>query len=154
MRSLAAAIISAAALFSLSARAEVVRFPETGFPAFVITTPDGWTHQPDGDGNMLLIAGSKTASYALTVGSYSGSLDDRANAPQSMGPAKISGYRGYTYDSDMVNSSGVRVNVHMVAVKIGTNDMASITMLSVEGIAGDDYQAAQSVLRNTSLVAK
>jgi hypothetical protein len=71
-----------------------------------------------------------------------------------MGPAKISGYRGYTYDSDMVNSSGVRVNVHMVAVKIGTNDMASITMLSVEGIAGDDYQAAQSVLRNTSLVAK
>ncbi len=147
-------------LASASARAESIRFPETGTPAFVITTPDGWTHQPDGDGNMLLISGNKTSSYALTIGSYDGTLDDLATGamktagakpPQTMGPTSISGFRGYMYDSDMVNPSGVHVNVHMVAVKTDTAHMASITMLTVDGIGGDDYAAAQSVLTNTTI---
>ncbi|HJW39613.1 MAG TPA: hypothetical protein VJ476_00120 [Rhizomicrobium sp.] len=155
------AALGAAVFFSMPVRAEQVRFPQTGAPAFVITTPDGWTHQPDGDGNMLLISGNKTASYALTIGSYSGNLDDLAtgamkaagaNAPQQMGPTIISGFRGYEYDSSMVNPSGVHVNVHMVAVKTDAGHMASVTMLTVDGIASEDYQAAQSVLANTSIV--
>ena len=155
------AALGAAVLFSVSARAEVIRFPETGSPAFVITTPDGWTHEPDGDGNMLLIAGNKTASYALTIGSYDGTLDDLATGamktagaqpPQQMGPTSISGYRGYMYDSSMVNPAGVHVNVHMVAVKTDAAHMATITMLTVDGIGGDDYQGAQSVLANTTIV--
>ena len=151
----------AAVLFaSTSVRAELVRFPETGTPAFVISTPDGWTHQPDGDGNMLLIAGNKTASYALTVGTYDGTLDDLAvvamkaagaKPPQMMGPTAISGFRGYIYDSDMMNQAGIHVNVHMVAVKVGTGNIATVTMLSVDGIGSDDYTAAKSVLQNTAI---
>jgi len=154
----------AAILFAgAAANAETVRFPETGAPAIVVTTPADWTHQPDGDGNMLLISGNKSASYALTVGPYDGTLDDLAsgamksagaNPPQIMGPTAISGLRGYMYDTDMVNPSGVHVNVHMVAVKIDPGHMASITLLTVDGIAGTDYQAARSVLENTSIIDK
>ncbi len=68
MRLSAAAFLGAVAFALLPARAEVVRFPETGGPAFVITSPAGWTHEPDGDGNMLIVAGNKTASYALPIG--------------------------------------------------------------------------------------
>ncbi len=156
----AAAVLAAMLLCALSARAETVRFPETGDPAFVITTPDDWTHRPDGSGNLLLIAGNKSASYALTVGPYKGTLDDLANGamktaganpPQQMGPTKISGYRGYIYDTDLTNPSGVHVNVHMVAVKTGKSGMASITELTIDGIGADDYAAAQSVLTNTQI---
>ncbi len=161
---LPAAAFLAAAFFTLSpARAEVVRFPETGAPAFFIATPDGWTHQPDGDGNMLLVAGNKTASYALTISDYSGTLDDLAagamktagaNPPQQMGPIAISGFRGYMYDSDMSNDQGTRINVHLVVLKLDASHMASITRLTIDGIGGEDYAAAQSVLENTSLIAK
>ena len=148
---------------SAAANAETVRFPETGAPAVAVTTPDGWTHQPDGDGNMLLISDNKTASYAITVSAYDGTLDELANGamksaganpPQIMGPTAISGFRGYMYDTDMVNPSGVHVNVHMVAVKIDAGHIASITLLTVDGIAGTDYQAARSVLENTSIINK
>ena len=158
---LVAAACGAALFLSASARAEIVRFPETGNPAFLITTPDDWTHQPDGDGNLLLIAGNKTASYALTVGAYDGTLDDLATGamkaagaepPQQMGPTQISGYRGYAYDSSMVNPRGVHVNVHFVAVKTDAAHMASITMLTVDGIGTGDYQAAHSVMDNTQIV--
>jgi hypothetical protein len=156
----ASIILAATMVLAAGAQAETVRFPETGAPAFVVVTPDGWTHQPDGDGNMLLIAGNHTASYALTVGDYQGTLDDLAkgamksagaNVPQNMGPTQISGFRGYMYDTNMVNPTGVHVNVHMVAVKTDDTHMASITLLSVDGIGGDDYAAAHSVLDNTTI---
>ncbi len=149
-------VVAASVLLGMSARAEDVRFPETGSPALVVHTPDGWTHQPDGDGNMLLIAGNHTASFALTVGSYVGTLDDlaaatmrtaQANPPQNMGPTQISGYRGYMYDTNMVNPSGIHVNVHMVVVKTDASHMASITLLSVDGIGGGDYAAARGAGR-------
>ncbi|HUO89543.1 MAG TPA: hypothetical protein VMU08_10240 [Rhizomicrobium sp.] len=157
-RILLAAAFAAAA--GANARAEVVRFPETGYPAFVVTTPDGWTHQPDGDGNMLLVAGDRSASYALTISHYVGTLDAlaveamkvaKANPPQQMGPTSISGWYGYMYDSDMTNPSGIHVYVHMVALKIGGDSIGSITRLTIDGIAPGDYAAAQSVLANTRI---
>ncbi len=161
MRLPAAAFLGAVAFALLPAWAEVVRFPETGAPAFVVTTPDGWTHAPDGNGNMLLVAGNKTASYALTIDTYAGTLDDLAagamkaagaNPPQQMGPAAISGFRGYMYDSDMSNDHGTHINIHLVVLKLDASHMASITRLTIDGIGGEDYAAAQSVLENTSLV--
>ena len=156
------ALTAAALLAAGSAHAESVRFPETGDPAFVIQTPDGWTHKPDGDGNMLLIAGDKTASYALTIGSYSGTLDALAagamkvagaNPPQQMGPTQISGFRGYMYDSDMTNAGGVHINVHLVVVKLDTAHMASITRLTIDGITAQGYTDANSVLANATITA-
>jgi hypothetical protein len=149
-------------LFAGAAAAETVRFPETGDPAFVIQTPDGWTHMPDGNGNMLLVAGDKSASYALTIGTYSGTLDDLAadsmkvagaNPPQQMGPTAISGFRGNMYDSDMSNDKGTHINVHLVIVKLDASRMASITRLTIDGISADDYAAANSVLANTAITA-
>jgi len=154
------AALGAAALFSLSARAEVVRFPETGSPAFVITTPDGWTHQPDGNGNMLLIASNKQVGYSLTMSHFDGSLDNLAAEvmkaldgppPQQMGPTSISGYRGYMYDSSVVFPSGAHRNLHMVIVKTDSTHFASLTLITPDSISGADYQAAQGVSANTSI---
>ncbi|MEJ0043448.1 MAG: hypothetical protein WDM81_15055 [Rhizomicrobium sp.] len=75
-----------------------------------------------------------------------------AEPPQIMGPTAISGFRGYIYDSSMVNGAGVHVNVHMVAVKTDSNHMASLTLLTVDGIGGQDYAAAQTVLENVAIV--
>ena len=142
------------------ATAEVVRFPESGYPAFVITTPDGWTHQPDGDGNMLLLASDHSASYALSIVPYAGALDDlavdamkvaQANPPQQMGPTSLSGFHGNMYDSDVTNASHIHVNVHLVAIKVDAGTVASITRITIDNISADDYAAAQSILANTTI---
>jgi hypothetical protein len=126
-----------------------------------MTTPDDWTHQPDGNGNMLLIAGDHSASYALSVGGYEGALDDLAagamkaagaHPPQNMGPTQISGFRGYMYDSDMTNAAGLHINVHMVVIKIGEAHMASITMMTIDGVSASDYAAARGVLGNAAII--
>jgi hypothetical protein len=149
-------------LLASPASAESVRFPETGDPAFVIQTPDSWTSKPDGAGNMLLVAGDKSASYALTIGSYSGTLDDLAvgamkvagaSAPQLMGPVTISGFHGYMYDSDMKNDAGTHINVHLVVVKLDATHRASVTRLTIDGISSEDYADANSVLTNTTITA-
>ena len=149
-------------LLAASASAESVRFPETGDPAFVIETPDGWTHKPDGDGNMLLVAGDTSASYSLTLSTYSDSLDALADAamkvaggepPQKMGPTKVSGFRGYAYDSELANQAGVKINTHLVIVKLDASHVASMTRLTIENISPEDFAAADSIFAHTTITA-
>ncbi len=159
-RSLFALVLGAAVAMSISAKAETFRFPETGDPAFVIVSPDGWTHKPDGDGNMLILAGDSSASLALTIGAFSGTLDELAagamktagaNPPQNMGPTAMSGYRGYMYDTDMTNSHGVHINVHMVCLKLDESHIASATLLTITDATGGQYAAARGVLDDMTL---
>ena len=137
------------------------RFPATGTPALTFHMPDDWTQQPDGDGSIMLISGNKTSSLALSLSPYTGTLDDLAAGsmkaadaapPQNMGPTEISGHQGFMYDSTLTTQGGTLVHMHMIAVKIDANTIASVTMLTVDGISPADLETAQGVMYTMRLV--
>jgi hypothetical protein len=149
-------------LFITMAQAGDGRFPATGAPAFTFYTPDDWTRELVEDGSLVLVSGSRTSSFTLTVGHYpSDTLDDiaarvmrtgGAAPPQNMGPAEISGHQGSVYDSSMTNQGGLLLHVHLTVVKPDPNTVTTVTMFTLDGIRAADLKAARAVLSSMRLV--
>jgi hypothetical protein len=144
-----------------AAKAETLRFPATGDPAFVVDLPDGWTHQLDANGNMLALAADKFAGMSLSIENYSGRLDDLASGIQAggaqlhnTGAAKVSGYRGFTYDSAGVSPNGAPAHIHMILVKLDDTHAAAATLVSVNGYNAAHYSAAIRALDGIRLTRK
>ncbi len=45
---------------------KTVRLPETGDPAFVIATPDDWTHHVNGSGNLVALSAKQSAQITFS----------------------------------------------------------------------------------------
>ena len=162
LRSLALAFISVV-LAATSAQAETLRLPSSGDPAFVVELPDGWMHRVDDAGNLILGAPDHSAGFSLSIVEYSGALDDaavgvmkaaKAGPPQNLGPAQVSGYRGYIYDSTMANDAGVQLLLRCVLVKLDTTHVASMSMITGIDASAGEYIAARDVLNAVTLTGK
>jgi hypothetical protein len=55
--------------------------------------------------------------------------------------------------SDMTNTAGTHIDVHMVIVKLDAHPMAGMTRLTMEGISAEDFAGAKSVLDRTAIAA-
>ena len=162
LRLLALAILSVL-LVAKTAQAEAVRLPASGDPAFVVDLPDGWMHRVDDGGNLILGAPDHSAAFSLSIFEYSGALDDaavgvmkaaKAGPPQNTGPAEVSSYRGYIYDSAIVNDAGVKFNLHCLMVKLDTAHVASLSMITGADDSPEEYAAARVVLNGVTLTGK
>jgi len=164
MRSLAAVALGALVLLmGIPAQAATLRLPASGNPAAVVDMPDDWSSQPTTADSLLLLDGSHTASLAITIDAYAGTLDQLAaqtmkevgaSPPRNSGSTAVSGYRGYIYDSEMTNDSGVHINVHMIAVKLDDAHFASMTLMTVGNITGAQSEAASGVLNGVTLTVQ
>ncbi|MBL6937804.1 MAG: hypothetical protein ISS15_17055 [Alphaproteobacteria bacterium] len=157
------------AALAAGARAENLRYPETGDPAFVITTPDGWTHTVNANGNLIVFNEPHTASINFKIGELDGSLDElaakAASTPDGMPPANrgtadiAGGYKGTVYESKFVTPGGVKTDLRMILVRLDEGDFfesghfAAAVLLTAEGINDDQRDAARAVLANARLTA-
>lgn len=158
----AIAILSATMAAAAPARAENLRLPETGDPAFVVTTPDGWTHAINHDGALIVFNDAHTASINFRIGTLDGSLDElaaqAASTPDGMPPASkgtadiANGYQGTVYESKFTTSGGVKTDLHMILVQLdgggffASGHYAAAILLTAEGIKDDQLAAARAVL--------
>lgn len=148
------------------AHAETLRLPETGNPAFVVTTPEGWTHTVNSAGNLIVFNEPHTASINFKIGELDGSLDElavkAASTPDGMPPANrgaadIGAFHGTAYDSKLVTASGVKTDLHMILVKLDDGGFldgghfAAAILLTAEGIKDDQRAAARAVLAGVTL---
>lgn len=149
------------AALTVAAQAENLRYPETGDPAFVIVTPDGWTHTVNSAGNLIVFNEAHTASINFKIGELAGSLDElaakSASTPDGMPPANKgpgdfgSGYPGTVYQSKLVTSAGVKTDLRMILVKLDDRHFAAGVLLTAEGIKDDQLAAASTVLAGARL---
>jgi hypothetical protein len=160
-RTLAAIAVLSAAL-AAPAHAENLRLPETGDPAFVVTTPDGWTHTINSKGALIVFNEAHTASINFAIGDLDGSLDElaakAASTPEGMPPANkgtadvANGYQGTVYESKFVTSDGIKTDLHMILVKFDDGGFfdsahfAAAILLTAEGLKDDQLAAARAVL--------
>jgi hypothetical protein len=156
------AAFAASVSFTAPATAESLRFPETGDPAFVVATPDGWEHATDGDGNLVVFNPPHTASLTFSITETDDTLDAVAAGaitapdgppPQNKGALDVSGYHGFNYDAKMMTSGGVHANVHLVLVRLDDEHIAGETLLTADGIKDGDSAAAQAVLAAVTITA-
>jgi hypothetical protein len=156
------AAFAASALVTASAQAEALRFPESGDPAFVVTTPDGWEHATNSDGNLVVFNPPHTASLTFAITETDGTLDAVAAGaitapdgppPQNKGALDVSGYHGFSYDAKMMTGGGVHANVHFVLVRLDDDHVASETLLTADGIKDGEFAAATAVLGGVTITA-
>jgi hypothetical protein len=159
-------LIAAALCWALApglARATDMRFPQTGNPALSFHMPDDWTSQVDSDGNLIIVSGAHDSSIAMSVVTVGPEEFDQlaaeimkaanANPPQRIGPVTVSGFSGFDYSSTMSNASGVAINLKLIIVRPDPNHIASVTLITVQGISSEGYAAGQGVIDSLGLTA-
>lgn len=153
----------AATILSAAARAESVRLPESGDPAFTAQLPDGWTHHVNAEGSLVALSANQTASLTLTILDYDGTLEDLAAdaikspdgmPPQKTGPVDISGYGGSAFDGALISAAGVHAKVHLLAVKLDDEHVAAATLLTADNLDAAQSDAANAVLKTVALTHK
>ena len=98
-----------------TARAETVRLPASGNPAFAFDAPAGWSVAYDQDGNLQIVASDKSSALQLSLTAETGnpSTSDlaarilkavRAQTYSSTGTGTIAGKRADTFDSALVGN--------------------------------------------------
>lgn len=142
------------------AQAETVRFPESGTPAFVVQTPDGWTHKADDSNNVLLLSPDHASSFSLSMTPWDGAAADlavkalattTAAKPQPTGKQALAGFDGDAFDTTMTNSSGEDVDIHLIAAKPDPGHVATVAVITIQNISADDRKDVQSILDNIDI---
>jgi len=149
------------AALAAGAQAENLRYPETGDPAFIVTTPGGWTHTINANGNLIVFNEPHTASINFKIGDLDGSLEELAAKaastpdgmpPSTKGPGDFgAGYQGTVYESKLTTSAGVKTDLRMILVKLDDRHFAAGVLLTAEGIKDDQLAAAATVLAGARL---
>ncbi|HEY4942669.1 MAG TPA: hypothetical protein VII56_14665 [Rhizomicrobium sp.] len=152
-----------ATILITAARAEPVRLPESGDPAFTAQLPDGWTHHVNAEGSLVALSANQTASLTLTILDYDGTLEELAAGaikspdgmpPQKSGPVDISGYGGSIFDGALISAAGVHAKVHLLAVKLDDEHVAAATLLTADNLDAAQSDAANAVLKTVALSHK
>jgi hypothetical protein len=157
--------VAAALLWAGPARAEEVRFPETGGPAFDFQVPDDWVTTTDNDGNMEVAQRIKNVTLVLSIGAdATANLDDyaarmlKAAGADPAGrkeTAMLGGHAGAIYYSAMDNSSdpsGLRIAIRLTLVKPDAGSVASCALLIDASASEADIAASQAVETGIKIV--
>ena len=158
---LATVLFAAATLFATAASAETVRTPATGDPAVTITFPDGWQYKLDSGGSLISFPADHSSSITVTVTDYKGTLDDLAagamkiitnKVPVKLGPATISGYKGFVYGSDTTSAKGVHANVRLYLIQIDAGHVSGINYITIDGMSDAQTAAADGVMKSIAII--
>jgi hypothetical protein len=150
-------------LAPLSALAKDVRFPETGFPAYVIVLPDDWTTQAAEQGNLLLFSPNRTTVMVVLMAESNEPLDKIAKEALELAPAvpdgrkeptEISGCEGFTWFATMKNANNLTLNLEMSIVRIDPEHVSSASLILAQNVSRADESTARLVRNGIKLVKK
>lgn len=157
------ALLGMLLLAASSAAAEDIRFPATGMPAFTMHTPDSWTSQKDGEGNVLLTSSDHTIVVVLTLVAYSGPFDvlaaealkvAKATPVGAAEPAAIDGLKGSAYHASMTNPGGVKLNLKLIAVQVDAVHTFTCTLISALPDGDSLLSPGNDVIASMKLVGR
>jgi hypothetical protein len=165
IRRVAALVFAVYCLFagSIPVQAEVVRFPKTGAPAFLVDVMSGWGTQEDKFGGLQVFPNDHASAIYLSMTrdpQYSGHpLKDVATAIADAAgikafirqePATLSGMSGEAFYAVMKNDRGVELDMKMVVVMMASDLWAvEMTMLPKNVAAAARTQNSQMIGRIT-----
>ena len=147
--------------FAGEAAAREIRHPARGTPAFVVQVPDDWTNEVDPDRNLILASPDSSTAFSLTLGSFSGDLEDaakgmlnvaKATPPTNKTPTSISGQAGFLFESTMKTDNGAMLRLNMAIVRVREKGFMSCTQLQHENATARKRQLADGVMRSVRIV--
>ena len=163
-RTVVALLFVFACLAAGSARAEDIRFPKEGSPAFMISLPAGWTaHEDQYNGIQLIPTDHRTLVYLSMVRDpqYTGKpLMDLALAigkPSNITefpkqePTSISGHNGTTFIGQMKNDKGTLLDVKMMIIPLEKDLWATETLLTSQGLNSTQTDELNQAVRGITL---
>jgi len=164
-RTVVAFLVVFACLIAGSARAEAIRFPKEGSPAFMITLPAGWiAHEDQYNGIQLLPTDHRTLVYLSMVrdAQYTGKpLMDLALAigkPSNISvfpkqePTSISGRDGTAFIGQMKNDKGTLLDVRMMIIPLEPDLWATETLLTSQNLNSTQVDALKEAVNGVSLI--
>jgi hypothetical protein len=164
MRRLAAALLFVC-LGAVAARADDIRFPKEGSPAFLIKLPAGWTsHEDRYNGIQLLPGDHRTLVYlsmvrdplykdkplmdlALAIGKPSNIKEFPKQEP-----AAISGHSGTAFIGKMHNDKGTLLDVKMMIIPLEPDLWATETLLTSQNLSSAQVEALHQAVNGVSLI--
>jgi hypothetical protein len=142
-----------------SARADAIRFPATGTPAYAFDLPSGWSATKDDYGNMRVAADDKESALLLsfivdpsvataTAPEVAAKIIKAAGAaPYTRSePGSIAGIPGETFITTMSNDKGVVIDMRLVLVKLDSSHYASLAILAARGISASSKAALDALV--------
>jgi len=151
-------------LGSAQTRADEVRLPVDGTPAFDFVLPPGWTHLIDDNGNLRLTRENHSSVMQLSMitgPDVKMSYPDMAAAIlkaagatpySSSGPGSIAGVTGQQFQSTMTNDSGVHINLLVVLAKLDDEHTVTLATIQPNDIGKDDAAALEHLVAAVKLV--
>lgn len=129
---------------AVAARAETVRLPATGTPAYSFNVPDGWIIVYDQYGNLRISAADKSSALLLSMiedpavdttpaAEVAAEIIKSSGAPPytRTGSGRIAGLAADAFYTQLVNDKGVTLDFKLEIVKLDPTHYASQATLSV-----------------------
>ncbi len=141
------------------ARADSIRFPATGTPAYAFDLPTGWSSAQDNFGNMRVTADDRSSALLLsfivdpsvataTAPEVAVKIIKAAGAaPYTKSePGSIAGIPGEAFITTMSNDRGVVIDMRLVLVKLDSSHYASLAILAARGISASSAAALNALV--------
>lgn len=148
-------------LAPLTAPAKDMRHPEKGVPAYTFVLPDDWSAQLAEADNLIMANANRSTVLVVFVGASTEPLDviakeafavAKATASERKEPAEISGCEGFTWFTTIKNDAGLTLNLETTIVRIGSEHVASASLILAPGVTPADETAARLVRNGLKLV--
>lgn len=158
------ALALAAVLFSPASRADSVRIPKTGDPAFAFNTPSGWEIVYDEFGNVRMTAADHTCALLVTIISddapdktpmneVAANVIKAAGAPpySSTEDAVIAGISGKAYLTSIKKPDGMVLGLKVVLAKLDPLHYASQASLTTPNMTTAQVAALDALIQRLQL---
>lgn len=158
------AILGALLFVAVSARADEVRYPETGMPAVTFSLPDGWTAQPDDQHNLLVASGDRSVVVTMSMIEWSGPLDTlatevlavaKADPPTDKTAVSVLGLHANAFRSGAMQSDGkTPVKLRLIDIQIDPTHAFICTIISNKQDDDPGYMAGIRFVDKLKLATK
>jgi hypothetical protein len=166
-------LIAALAFAAVPARAETLRFPQTGAHAFQVHLPQGWKSTTDKRGGLLLVPpdnhaliylailkddklrGAPESTVAGQVAKIAGIvMDDKQDPERMAGPNGAVLYRGMAFHGIMPAKHGLARRAKIVLFRLAPNTWAQVWTVQQPGMNAIETATLEKVLNDLTLTSK
>ena len=166
LRVLAVCFALALSLVLTNARAEILRQPPTGNPAFVVQTPDGWTGAMDAHSNLQISAPDKSVivQYNLIANPTVATMQpdavakavfEAAHLPPyaSTEPDAIAGVAGTAYIGQTTSGTAL-IDVRLIVARLDADHYALICEIKRRDISAASAASMAAMVAGTTVTGR
>jgi hypothetical protein len=141
--------------------ARTVQETAAGGPVVELDIPDAWTSSFDSDGNLILAHPQGDLAFSVTVAPDNRDLDTFMNevwviinaSMQRVDNAQIGAHTGGRYRGTFVHPTSGQLNLETVAVKVGENWVASITLVAPQTASQTSLDLGRMVMDSARIIS-